>query len=1063
MPSKPSPTAISPAIFRLASLLFFISGGTGLAYQVIWFKRFTHVWGSSSLAFAAVAGSFLFGLGLGAYLFGRFADRLVLPLRWYGLCELAIGMLALVVPSEISTLVDASVRVYAGMPQQTSLRFLVQFGITLLVIGPSCASMGGTLPLLIRQLTTRKGSLDEATGWLYAINTFGAAAGCYLTGFHLLPELGLLWTNILAAGINVTIGAVSLLVSRSIESRMPARARAAPAAESQPPVVWTMALARLYVAVALSGCAALILEMTWSRQLALVLGGSTYAFTATLFVVLIGIALGSLVFHVWLRDRASSPILPIAVIGVLIATTLVGKWLLPWLSTAVSPQSVRELRGDAFWNGMIAAAASSALELIPAVAMGVLFPLFVHLTQASAARVGSAVGNIYAWNTLGSIAGATLTAMLLFPSIGTAGAMAVALGLYLAALLAVLSWSSGPDLLRGGVATAVGALAITLIVRPTDPRLTNLGLYIYGNTAKTSDSSSTPNWASSVRPLYFREGASSNVFVGRGSDHIVGLRVNGKVDATSSGDMVTQLGLAYFPRFFNPDAKEVLVIGYGSGCTSGASLLFPGTRVTCCEIEPAVYAATEHFASYNHRPQEKTRAWLEAHNADLPANERMTPEQIGEEARMSLVFGDGRTAIQGSDRKYDLIISEPSNPWLAGVSNLFTREFFHAVREHLNEGGVLAQWIQAYQFTRSDYLMIARTLRTEFPHYGIFVLGFGVDTVLLASDKPLLPNATQIAALQKIVNESPQLTADFKDWFGGTDLRRPIMLYYHIDEKLLNQLIDADSSHEINTDLHLRLEFDAPLHLFRKLLPRDTANYMLMQPLDAPWMRQLGGSLGVQFDSADYHLACGNYLVKQMSNPLFRTDTQTQGRQFAAAHYRRALSLDPKLAEATRGLERLAERASLLATFRELARMAPEDPSAHALLAIALVKENQAAEAVQQYREALRLEPRVSTEIGSDVWANNLAWILATSPDDTLRDGAEALRWATQACEATEYNQPEWLDGLGAAYAESGKFDEAIQVSERLIALAANKPDLVEQVKARIKLYRLSQPFRDEG
>jgi len=135
MSSKKPTTA--PSLFWLASVLFFISGGTGLVYQVVWFKRFGHVWGSSSLAFAAVGGSFLFGLGLGAYLFGRVSDRLDVPLRWYGICELLIGTLALIIPFEIAALVDASVGLYAAIPEQHFLRFLFQFGVTLLVIASS--------------------------------------------------------------------------------------------------------------------------------------------------------------------------------------------------------------------------------------------------------------------------------------------------------------------------------------------------------------------------------------------------------------------------------------------------------------------------------------------------------------------------------------------------------------------------------------------------------------------------------------------------------------------------------------------------------------------------------------------------------------------------------------------------------------------------------------------------------------------------------------------------------------------------------------------------------------
>src|SRR5262249_15139803 len=191
------------------------------------------------------------------------------------------------------------------------------------------------------------------------------------------------------------------------------------------------------------------------------------------------------------------------------------------------------------------------------------------------------------------------------------------------------------------------------------------------------------------------EGASSNVFVTTVNDSVVSLRVNGKIDASSVGrDMETQLGSAFIPRIFKPDAKEEAVIGFGSGCTPGMSLLFGDTNVMCCEIEPAVYEASEFFAPWNNRPHEQTRTWLEARNSQLPESQRLSPEQIASQARFSIILGDGRTAVQGSDKKYDLIISEPSNPWLAGVSNLFTREYFRMVREHLTEGGVLAQWLQ---------------------------------------------------------------------------------------------------------------------------------------------------------------------------------------------------------------------------------------------------------------------------------------------------------------------------------------------------------------------------------
>ncbi len=363
------------------------------------------------------------------------------------------------IPFQIEWLIEASAGFYAYLPDQPLARYLLQFAITLLVVGAPCVLMGGTLPLLIRELTARDGALDQATGWLYAINTFGAATGCYLAGFVLLPTMGLGWTNTLAAATNVGIGLAALMVSR----RTPVpRARRAAAVVTDVSPVASQATMRLYAAAALSGLGALALEMTWSRQLALVLGGSTYAYSATLFIVLTGIAAGSLIFHLGLRRVALSAWLPAALIGTLVLACSFGSFLLPWLSVQLGQH--RDLRQSLFGNTLICLTASAVVELVPAVLMGILFPLFVDMTQERASRVGRAVGNVYAWNTFGSIAGASLTAIVLFPLIGTAGSLALAMSFYLLTMLLVMPLRSKQGLLLGGAVTLAGAamVAVTL-------------------------------------------------------------------------------------------------------------------------------------------------------------------------------------------------------------------------------------------------------------------------------------------------------------------------------------------------------------------------------------------------------------------------------------------------------------------------------------------------------------------------------------------------------------------------------------------------------------------------
>jgi len=1141
----------SRRLFWIASLMFFLSGGTGLAYQVIWFKRFAHVWGSSSLAFASVGGSFLFGLGVGAYFLGRYADRVVRPLRWYGFCELAIGVLAILIPLEIEFLVGQSASFYSSLPSDPMLRYSLQFLVTLLVVGPPCVLMGGTLPLLIRELTTRDGRLDQATGWLYAINTFGAAAGCFLTGFLLLPSLGLATTNYLAAAVNLSIGAVAVWMTaaatgprRKSPEAQAAKAIAAANANAEP-TTWSAALLGLYVAVTLSGLGALILEMTWSRQLALLLGGSTYTYSATLFVVLVGIATGSLAFHLFLRRFALSPWLPVLVIGALAVSCLIAKLLLPEIATALEarisggPGSVTALRKTLAGNALVCVLGSICLELIPSLAMGILFPLFVDLTRASAARVGRTVGDVYAWNTFGSIAGASLTSLLLFPWIGTAGSIALATGLYIVSLLLVLPLRTlGQRLLSAGCLLA-GVGIVYGIRIPQDPVETNIGKYMYGSALNKED----------YTTLYFAEGASSNVLVAKAKNGHTNLRVNGKVDASDAMDMITQAGLAYVPRLFKPDAKDVFVIGFGSGTTSGSSLLFPGTRVTCCEIEPAVYRAAEHFGHVNHRPYEHTREALQKRNATLPSDKKLTDEQIEEKATFQVIFGDGRTTLQGSDQQYDLIISEPSNPWLAGVSNLFTREFFRAARTHLKEGGILAQWVQTYNLTKDEYYLIVRTLRSEFPHC-VICTGGPSDTLLLASEQPIRVDPEEITRLQKLVMESPEIHDDLVRTFHMRDLRLFLLRHFTADEASIDKAAGVGTDKPLNTDLNLLLEFLAPLHLYDQINAEESATGIVAKP-DKAGHEALAKALGVPVDSGDYKraLALRSMSAMQPVDALqnFREaleidseDAETQGLldqalrdlrspQMVTDTYRKLSAARPnnekfliRLADAlgnevktieqqkANGPEeqkklfelvkaKIAEQQKVLEEYiarepkSELAREAlarcfvlqnnhqaaaeiyeavnklhPNQSLTLALIAQEYLAMKKPAQAADYYRQALAAISKLDNKTPAWLWANNLAWIYATSTDPALRNGAEAVRLAKEACDGVDFKQPEQLvliDTLACAYAENGEFDKAIERETGFVnglKAAGADQQSVKAAEERVKLFQSGRPYRED-
>lgn len=994
----------------LASTLFLISGATGLAYEVIWFKRFSHLWGGSSLAMAAVVASFLFGLGVGANVIGRWADRVSQPLRWYGVAEIVIGGLALFVPFEIALLAPISATIERGLPDVETPRLIVRFLLTLVVLGPPCFLMGGTLPLLVRQCTAR--ALTEATGWLYGINTLGAALGCYLAGFHLLPLLGLYWANIAAATTNFIIGLVAVVVAKQIPIASAAGGAVVASVEPVEQAVEPTSAWRHWAvlfAAALSGIGALMLQITWARYLAVALGGSTYAFSATLFIVLVGIALGGMLYHFVLR-RAPSPELVVAAIVLVLALSTAGsRLLLPALCRWVGGQAA--IRATLLGNAWVCVAASAVLELVPSLMAGALFPLLVQLTRESAARVGRTVGDIYAWNTLGSIIGASLTALVCFPRIGTAGAMCLGLAAYvLLALLALPTQRRKLALAVACVAGTGGGAALALW--PQDPRLTNSGLYIYGRFE--------PRQLMASKALYFREGTSCDVLVTE-DDGNRSLRVNGKADASSSGDMGTQVGLAYFPRAFVPRAKDVLAIGFGSGVTVGDSVAFPDTRVTCCEIEPAVFKAGPYFARENHEP------W--------------------KSPNLKMVFDDGRSYLERSQQQFDLIISEPSNPWLAGVSGLFTEEFFKIVRSRLRPGGVLGQWIQTYNFSLSEYALIVRTLKKVFPHQALVALTAGYDTVLLASDRPLAPTLETLNEYQAIIDATPTLRTDLETMFLTKNFKYLMLNYFVGDDAGVDRLIADERSQTINTDINLRLEYEAPLRLYDPTYREENLLAKRLEQIrDGGEMTKLANQLKLGEDSPEHQLVVGKQAL-------------AEGKfQQAIEHFQRAYGGDPDLLEAGYDLATAYSKSKQILPAIEiigpLLERQPENSEARNSYAQLLILAKRYSEAAAHYRELLRRRP------GSTGAKTNLAWLLATAPDAQIRNGEEAVRLAEEVNNRFFYRDGSALDVLAAALAETGDFERAAHVASQAAGRLMNEGKPTDGIQQRIALYNARRPFR---
>jgi spermidine synthase len=669
----------------LLALVFFASGATSLVYQSIWARELHLVFGTSQLAIATVLAAFMCGLAAGGAWMTRRIGSVERPLRRYALLEACIGVYALAFPLVMRALEPgylAIAREGSG-PLALGLAQFVLLGAALML---PTAAMGATLPLLVKHLRPTEEDAGRAVGRLYALNTAGAVAGTWLAGFWLLPELGVRGTTVLTAGGNLLLAGVALALDRT---------REAPAPRPLSVAAGEIPLPRSLLAIAaIVGLASLCLEVAWFRLLGLVLGASTYAFTVMLLAFLVGIAAGG----AWggrLADRCGSPARVHAALALVLAaiagTTWVGTWGYGWLPLLFAKLWFF-IDGDAGLMWPMKCVLAGAVMFLPALGMGAAFPLLVRAaTRGDAAR---SAGGIYAANTLGSVLGAFLGGFVLLPSLRVSGTVLLCCALYVAA--ALLAWraaapSPGRLRLAGAGALLAGGLAWAFPA-PWNPMLMTSGIYKYiDNLEAPTMAALRARMLDKYELLHYEEGLSTVVTVAKDRETgNIWLANNGKIDASTTADMPTQVLVAHLPWLFlgegdRPPPKRTALIGLASGITLGALTLHPDAeQIDVVELEPSMPTAARLFSPWNH--------------ASL------------DDPRVRLIANDGRNhLVRTPPGTYDLIVSEPSNPWLTGVSNLFTREFFEMGKSRLAPGGIWSQWVQMYGLDLRDLRAVMRT------------------------------------------------------------------------------------------------------------------------------------------------------------------------------------------------------------------------------------------------------------------------------------------------------------------------------------------------------------------
>lgn len=787
----------------LLAVVFFLSGATSLVYQSIWARELHLLFGTSQLAIATVLAAFMTGLALGGAWIARRIDRVERPLRDYARLEAFIGVYALLFPVLVRAMEPGYLALArtGASPLALGLAQFVLLGAGLLL---PTAAMGATLPLLVKFLAPDPSQSGGAVGRLYALNTAGAVAGTWLAGFVLLPGMGVSGTTWLAAAGNVSLAVTALLVERrhrdaAVLERQLAEAAGRVLETAVPtPLPSAPIAAPLLAVAAMAGFSSLGLEVAWFRLLGLVLGASTYAFTVMLLAFLTGIALGG---HVGgrLADRLGSRERVLGALalvqGGIALTTWIGTWGYGWLPLAFAKLWFL-IDGDAALMWPMKCTLAGAVMLLPAIGMGATFPLLVRAaTDGDAARP---TGAIYAANTVGSLLGAFLAGFVLLPQLRVSGTVVLCAVVNLGAGLVAWRASQRPRFALAAMVASVATALAWAFPAPWNPMLMTSGIYKYiDNLEAPTMAALRARMLDRYELLHYQEGLSTVVTVARDKDSgNIWLANNGKIDASSTADMPTQVLVAHLPFLFTSRPPErTALIGLASGITLGALTLHPEVgAIDVIELEPTMPTAARFFDPWNHGALD--------------------------DPRVRLVANDGRNHLLVTPPgTYDILVSEPSNPWLTGVSNLFTREFFEMGKARLAPGGIWAQWVQMYGLDLRDLRAVMRTFAEVYPHVRVFSTIKDADLVLIGSDSPL---ELSLARAEGLVDQTEALRAEFAqiDVHEGTDL-----LAHSVFTR--DTLLAFVGDVPLNTDDNLLVEFSAPKSLH---VETSTKNFLALLP-----------------------------------------------------------------------------------------------------------------------------------------------------------------------------------------------------------------------------------------
>jgi len=1061
MKSKP---VAPPSVERLAKVIlacFFLSGTTALVYEIIWMRMISQVIGGAPFAVSTILVVFMGGMGLGSYLAGRRADAMA-PLRLvrtYGLLELGIGLYALAVPILLMLLKLLYGVLYNALFAHTLAYHLTIFAGAVVLLCLPAVCMGATLPFLCKFYVSRLSHLGTHAGRLYGLNTIGAALGSLLCGFWLIELLGMWGTLLAAMAVNCTIGVICLRIGSPAtplpeKSKVKTAARRASQAADivtevatpERPAVVGGALLIFFV----SGFCAMAYEVLWTKLLGLVVGPTTYSFTIVLVTFIVGLALGNLYFG-RMADRSRNPM------GLLVATQLAAALLALLVSQLLGngqlffAKLIYTFREHFALLSLAKAFVLFVFMAAPTFLLGATFPLVTKIYTRSVADVGRAVGVAYAVNTIGAVLGSFCAGFVLIPLVGKETGLRLIVALQIAIAAGV-----GFAALRGGKTSVVSrwaAPAATLVVGlwlcvyypawnrhllatgkyhrfeellPVDEMLENTGwgqaLFQGSEILMASERGELVYYGDGI-------GGFTTVLKYPGPFGVAeySLANSGKMDASSVGDMKTQTLLAHFPMLFARDPQNVMVLGLASGITAGEVLHYPIRQLDVVDINDRVFEAARFFEPWN--------------------NGVLT------DPRTRLIVQDGMAHLGLTDTRYDVIISEPSNPWMAGMAALFTREFFSSAKDALTDDGIYVQWFHCYQMDWEAFALIGRTFAEVFSQSLLVSCepgGLGRDYLFVGFKNSSGLNWARARANLTHAQQSKNI-----------QLAKAELFLRLIVSEDLKQFFGPG---ELNTEDRPRLEYAAP----KLMYTGEETQQSLLGQLES--RRRLGAetvtaiqavqqSVSDQIDFAAYALSVHAPFADMVD--LADADSQEKARYLAlleayVAENALDFSLihDPALAQRLRevqiaAIERklpsmqspsvahlhLGERYAELERpgpaithYKEAVRLDPENAAIHNNLGYMLYEQGRVAEALEHYREAVRLRPNFILALGNLAFAH----LEHNELDPALHYFQQTLRVQPDIAEA-HYN-------IGAILLKKEQVEAAVAHLQTALAL---EPEMV--------------------